>query len=699
MITQLRQRFAPPIYADEEQTRLAALLNTILLFFITVSTLYLLATPLMATDPLPRVALVGLQVGLLLLFYWWMQQGQVQRTSFWLVAEFWLVTTFFAIYGGGLQAASAGNYLLCIILAGLLLGGRTALILAGLSSAVRLGFIWAARFDLLPPVTFSPTPGLVWLSESIGYSFAALLLWLAARGLTIARLNQRRHAQELAASNQALQVSEAFAQTILNSLAPHIAVLGREGEIVAVNQAWSRFAQINQGGPPARTGIGENYLAVCRRTTGEDAPYALAAAEGIQAVLDGTQPSFTLEYPCFGPTQQDWFILSVTPLDSQQGGAVVSHLNITDRKHMEERLQQSEARYRALIEAIPDGILRVRRDGVHLAVTTPKGFQAVNAAEQVTGRSLAEVLPAELAAKLLAYNEAAISTKRMQVFEFELLSKGVRVIREARVAPIDEQEVITLVRDITERKRAEEDTARLLTEVRQQREQLQVLNRRLAETQDMERKTLARELHDQIGSNLSLLAVNLKIVQNQYTAGLPSDAPAHSQFKALQSLLQQIHQRTRDMMAELWPPVLDDYGLLAALEWYTDRLAAHSQLVFDVQGNDLESRPSAAVEQALFRIAQEALTNVVKHAQASQVTIRLNATNETLTLIIIDNGRGMEPTVYNRPSQGENWGLLNMHERAQAIGGNLRIVSQPGEGASIIVELPLPTKPNVQTER
>src|SRR5690242_17431086 len=135
------------------------------------------------------------------------------------------------------------------------------------------------------------------------------------------------------------------AQTIVDSLQDTIAVLDSDGTILAVNQAWRHFAQ--EGCPPdrrKRTGVGVNYLQVCREAKGADMEIAAEASRGIEAVLQGTLSSFTLEYPCFSPRQQSWYLMQVTPLP-QNSGAVVAHIDITERKHSELVLQEANRRF------------------------------------------------------------------------------------------------------------------------------------------------------------------------------------------------------------------------------------------------------------------------------------------------------------------------------------------------------------------
>src|SRR5215831_533638 len=150
-------------------------------------------------------------------------------------------------------------------------------------------------------------------------------------------------------TEEALRKSEALNQSVLGSLASHITVLDRDGNIIAVNEAWKRFAYENGIHADAR-GVGANYLDVCRRSQAGD-DEARKALNGIQAVLDGTLPDFVLEYPCHSPGEKRWFLMSVTPLLGERAGAVVSHTNITERKRIEEALQESEERLELAMEA------------------------------------------------------------------------------------------------------------------------------------------------------------------------------------------------------------------------------------------------------------------------------------------------------------------------------------------------------------
>jgi two-component system sensor histidine kinase UhpB len=232
--------------------------------------------------------------------------------------------------------------------------------------------------------------------------------------------------------------------------------------------------------------------------------------------------------------------------------------------------------------------------------------------------------------------------------------------------------------DITERKLAERSLLRLTQELRD-------VSRELARVEEAERRRFVQELHDTIGAALSALSINMTIMRNQLSRG--SVADIETRLDDSISLLDETTDATRNLMAELRPPVLDDYGLAAAIRWQADVFSERNDLNVTVNISALEGRYEPEVEISLFRIVQSALTNISKHASASDVDILLSADAGDTTLIISDNGVGFCPGASAKHKTNPTWGLVSMRERAEAVGGSLTIHSAVGKGTQVIVKL------------
>jgi signal transduction histidine kinase len=222
--------------------------------------------------------------------------------------------------------------------------------------------------------------------------------------------------------------------------------------------------------------------------------------------------------------------------------------------------------------------------------------------------------------------------------------------------------------------------------LKESREQLRTLGWRLAETEETQRKALSRELHDQIGQNLTILGVNLNILRSL----VPKNATdiIHSRISDSLLLVKQTTERTRSLMNNLRSPVIDDYGLVAAIDLYGKQFSSRTGIDTVVRVSDTNPHFAPNIENAVFRIVQESLTNVLKHAQATQVVISVNISADRLLLSIEDNGIGYDMTKITNGNRERGWGLITMKERALAVGGTCRVQSRPGMGTHIIVEVP-----------
>lgn len=210
-------------------------------------------------------------------------------------------------------------------------------------------------------------------------------------------------------------------------------------------------------------------------------------------------------------------------------------------------------------------------------------------------------------------------------------------------------------------------------------------SRRLVEVQENERRDLANQLHDLVGQKLTALNISLNIVKVKSAASM--DREGTMRLDDSLKLVEETIESMRNVMMELRPAVLDDYGLPAALRWYVEQFAIRTGIPTTVVEEGSSRRPSRAAEETLFRIAQEALANTAKYARAGNVTVTLHTTPEFSRLTIADDGCGFDPTSWRSPTAGHGWGLMIMRERAAAIGAAFAVDSAPGHGTRVMVTL------------
>jgi PAS domain S-box-containing protein len=223
--------------------------------------------------------------------------------------------------------------------------------------------------------------------------------------------------------------------------------------------------------------------------------------------------------------------------------------------------------------------------------------------------------------------------------------------------------------------------ARLFQQVYEGRERLQVLSRRLVEVQEAERRHIARELHDEIGQILTGLNLSLELASR-----LPPEQ-RDERLAYARDMVETLMSQVREMSLELRPPMLDDLGLLPALLWYAERYTNQTGVHVLLKHTGIERRFAPEIEIAVYRIVQEALTNVARHAGVNEVTVRLWASHGMLGLQIEDQGVGFVPEA--ALASATSSGLSGMHERTLLLGGDMQIESEPHQGSRLAVELPL----------
>jgi PAS domain S-box-containing protein len=351
-------------------------------------------------------------------------------------------------------------------------------------------------------------------------------------------------------------------------------------------------------------------------------------------------------------------------------------------------LKVSEMRYRRLFETAQDGILILNADtgqidDVNPFLTDMLGYSR----KQMLGNRLWDIVPFKDAGASKAefrdlqresyvrYDDIPLETRDGRAINVEFVS-NIYQVNGDRVVQCN-------IRDITKRRRAEE-------KLKEYSRKLQVLSRRLVEAQETERRNIARELHDEIGQALTVIQLNLQAMLQS-----PGRRPLVSRMKESLEVVDHVLEQVHDISLNLRPLILDDLGLEPALRWFTARQAALVGLQTKFQADPLEQRLNPVIETECFRVGQEALTNVVRHAKAKTVSVELRKEAGQLHLRVHDDGIGFDVgAVREQAMRGASLGLLSMEERAALAGGGLEFKSAPKQGTEVHAWFPLKWKPS-----
>ncbi len=389
--------------------------------------------------------------------------------------------------------------------------------------------------------------------------------------------------------------------------------------------------------------------------------------------------------------------------------------DITETKQTLLSLRESEERFRAILRQAAAGI--VRKDTVGTLLFVNDEFCRMigySAAELVTeGRTCWDLThPDDLEENQSNFNRMIRDGMPFQMERRLIRKDGSILWCNLSVAPVldasgNAVSAVGVEVDITARKqveaslrqlnlelesRVEERTAELNAmnqALQKSRRRLQILSQRLVQVQEEERRSLARELHDQVGQSLIALNLNLTIIQGELARGY-SEQLGVRLANSIQ-LVTQVIKLVRDVMSNLRPTQLDDYGLKSALETYISEFQARYGFPVHFEKPDSSiPRLENSLEITLLRISQEALTNVARHAQASQAVLSLRLDEKQVYLTIEDDGIGI-PSL-EAAKRPRSHGLKIMQERAEALEGTLNVNSAPGKGTKIEVAIPLPPR-------
>ena len=368
----------------------------------------------------------------------------------------------------------------------------------------------------------------------------------------------------------------------------------------------------------------------------------------------------------------------------QVSGLMALYADVGDRKRTAAQLV-----YQAhLLANIQEAVIATDTDG-HLTAWNRAAENMYGwAAHEVLGRRLSDILPTDRTAQQTARAQESLDTlghSRTALTQYRRDGSPLYV-ESITMALHDEAGRLTgyvsVNRDESERRQAESERERLHREVQTANARLQALSLRLLDVQEAERRHLARELHDEIGQQLTGLKLILDM--NAFQPG----KPARASLTEATELLGQLMQQVRELSLSLRPAMLDDLGLLPALIWHLERYTSQTGVQVEFHHSGIDRRRLApAVETAAYRIVQEALTNVARYAQVKSVSVRLWREPNRLHLEVVDMGAGFEPQEVLGAAYTN--GLAGMSERAALIGGQFKIESSRGVGTRLTAMLPL----------
>ncbi len=365
-----------------------------------------------------------------------------------------------------------------------------------------------------------------------------------------------------------------------------------------------------------------------------------------------------------------------------------SYIDITERKQAEEAMRESEDRYHNLLSAAPVGIA-VYSDGKFVFIN-PAGLKLLGAEnyDQLLEKPITEIIhPDGLEKSLNRFQRMLSGESGLYPTRDKFIRLDGKVVDVEVIASLivynDKPSVQVIVTDITERKKAER-------EIFSSREQLRALNARIEKVQEEERINLSRELHDNLGQNLTGLKIDIAWLVKKIKGEITVDPEVLiTKTDSMLVLIDGIISDIRRISADLRPNVLDYFGLIPSIEWQTEEYKKRTELQCEFITNVTDINFKTEINSSIFRIFQEAFTNIIRHSKATKVMIKITEKSDVLMLEISDNGIGINGALL---SDDNSLGIIGMKERTLQFNGQLNIENVSEGGTKLTLIIPKPGK-------
>lgn len=513
---------------------------------------------------------------------------------------------------------------------------------------------------------------------------------------------------ELADANKSLGESEIFRRAVIDSLAAHIAVLDKEGNILLVNEAWERFAESNTETHKqiAATGVGQNYLSIC--ASDPDDENLQKIYHDLKAILAGEKQTFTIEYPCHSDNEERWFLMQANALHSSSGGLVISHYNITDRVKAEQSVKLSEEFNRSIVENSPDCVKVLELDGALLSMNYPgMCLMEIDDFRPFVGEQWADTWEGEGNAQALAAVEKARSGEAAFFEGFCRTAKGTPKWWEVSVAPVlddlgNPHRLLVVSREISERKKAQDEREEILLSEQAARREAEIANR----LRDEFMASVSHELRTPLNSILGWARLIKGGMLDETVSAKAIDTiikSSETQNRLIEDLLDVA--RLISGKLELDTMRVNVVELISnSIEAVRPTLDARNiSLNLEIDDNCRETEIPGDVNR-LQQVVWNLLTNAIKFSpEGGKVNIAVSRKDDFVELEISDNGIGISPEflpfVFERFRQdtsniekrsGLGLGLAIVRHLVELHGGSVRAHSDgENKGSVFTVSLPV----------